>query len=110
MAKAFQTGDEVFKADWYYQPHEDRLYRNLTQPTEDLILNRNKELRKNPDAVDRDKMEGFRWAASVPMAVWENAKKEGYELDCPDKAKRERERARFFATPIGKACLIGDSY
>jgi len=65
--------DGVFNLHLKNVPHEDRVYRNLTQPTRNIILNRNKELRKNPGAI-RDLSFG-RQALSIPLADYEILKR-----------------------------------
>lgn len=100
--------DEVFKSRLVHQPHEDKIYRELTQPTEDLILNRNKELRKNPGAL-RDFSFG-RLAASIPFNVYEKAIRDGYQLNCSDKQTRQRDMHRFLQSPEGRACLVTEKY
>ena len=100
--------DEVFKSKLVYQPHEDKIYRELTQPTEKIILNRNAELRKNPGAL-KDLSFG-RMAASIPFNVYEKAIRDGYQLNCPDKTIRQRDMHRFLQTVEGKACLVQENY
>ncbi len=104
MTKVADLGDEVFKSELHYQPHEDKIYRHLTQPTENLILKRNAELRKNPDAL-RDLSFG-RLAATIPLNIFEHAIREGYQLNCPDAQIRQRDMMRFLKTPIGQTCLV----
>ena len=103
--------DEVFKDEFKYQAHEDKLYRKRTQPTEGLILNRNAELRKNPGALHDlgDRSEGGSWGrqvASIPMMVYWSAINEGYALNSTDSKVAEKEMWRFLQTDKGKACLI----
>ena len=100
--------DEVFKSTLKYQPHEDKLYRLLTQPSEDLILRRAAELRKNPDAM-RDLSFG-RLAATIPFNVFEKALRDGFQLNSPDKDIRQKDMFRFLNTPEGKACLVTEKY
>ena len=45
------TYDGVIKSEYKMQPSEGRLYRQMTQPDQGLILNRNAELRKNPGVI-----------------------------------------------------------
>ena len=100
--------DEVFKSRMVYQPHEDKMYHELTQPTEDLILKRNAELRKNPGAL-RDFSFG-RMAASIPLNVYEKALRDGYQLTCTDAQIRQKEIFRFLQSEEGKKCLVQDKY
>jgi len=99
--------DEVFKSELIHQPHEDKVYRKLTQPTEDLILNRNAELRKNPGAL-RDLSFG-RQLASIPFNLWEKAIRDGYDLNSPDKVTKEREMYRYLQSPEGRTCMVQEN-
>ena len=44
----------------------DKAHGRLLQPTRNLILERNQELRKNPDAIK--KLQAMGWALSIPEA------------------------------------------
>lgn len=96
--------DEVFKNELLYCNHTDELARKLTQPSEDIILNHNSELRKNKGAL-RD-FEFGRQVASIPMIMWEKAIRDGYNLTSKDKTIREREMNRFLRSEDGKKCLV----
>jgi hypothetical protein len=83
----------------------------VTQPTEDLILERNRELRNNKGAVqDLGSQGGIstwgRQIASIPLILWDKAIREGYRLNSRDKKEAERELHRFLNSDMGKACLI----
>lgn len=101
----------IFKSEFHYQEHDGQLTHKLTQPDEDKILERNKQLRNNPGIL-RDLGQGSsggtwgRQLASIPLIVWEQAIREGFDLTCRDKEIRERELNRFLRTPAGKACLV----
>lgn len=103
--------DDVFKSDVHYQDHTDELTHKLTQPTEDLILDRNRELRKNKGAI-RDLGEGSeggtwgRQVASVPLIIYERAIRDGFELNSKDTKHAGEEMNRFLQTPLGKTCLV----
>lgn len=101
--------DEVFKTDFHFQEHTDTLTAVKTQPTENLILERNKELRKNPGAISDLGGKGDntwgRHVAAIPLVVYENAKRNGYDLDSKDAKLAAKEMARFLASPIGRACV-----
>ena len=103
--------DEVFKSEFHYQDHTDDLTHKLTQPTEDLILDRNRELRKNKGAI-RDLgagSEGGSWGrqvASVPMIIYERAIRDGFDLNSKDTAYAGREMQRFLKTTLGRLCLV----
>jgi len=103
--------DEVFKSEFHYQEHTGELTHKLTQPTEDLILGRNAELRKNAGVLnDLGKgSEGGTWGrlmASVPLNMYEKAIREGYELDSRDSKHAGLEMNRYLQTPEGKTCLV----
>lgn len=96
--------DGVFKSELLFCDHTEEVARKLTQPTEDLILNHNAELRKNKGAL-RD-FEFGRQLASIPLNMWEKAIRDGYDLQSKDKQIREREMARYLRSPEGRACLV----
>lgn len=105
--------DELFRSRIKYQDHEDKLYHELTQPTEDIILGRNAALRNNPGAINdlhsKDETGGDswgRWVASIPYIMYEKAKRDGYDLDCKDQKIAQRELNRFLQSTDGKLCLI----
>jgi hypothetical protein len=102
----------VFKSEFI--EHCDTITHKLTQPTEDLILARNARLRQNHGAInDLGKgAEGGTWGrqvASVPLILWEKAKRNGYDLDSKDKEIREREMMRFLDSVEGRMCLVHDN-
>jgi len=103
--------DEVFKSDIHYQEHTGVLTHKLSQPSEQKILDRNSRLRNNPGAINDlgHGQEGGSWGrmvASVPMIVFEDAKRQGYDLSNPDADISGREMNRFLQSPMGKACLV----
>lgn len=96
--------DEVFKSRLV---HEDgMLYRELTQPSEDLILARNQELRKTPGTL-RDLSFG-RQVASIPLNMFEAALRAGYDLNCHDAKVRAKEMHRYLQSEEGKKCWVQD--
>ena len=101
--------DEVFQSRMKYQEHEDTLYHELTQPTEDLILERNKNLRNNPGIMG-DMGKGTQtWArpiASIPLNLYEKAIRDGYDLNCKDQDFAQKELNRYLRSPEGKMCMI----
>jgi hypothetical protein len=101
--------DGLFKSEFI--EHGSELCHKLTQPTEDMILERNKRLRNNPGAINdlgKGNEGGIwgRWAASIPELNYNAAIKAGYDLNAKDPKHRAAEMTRFLATPIGRACLI----
>ncbi len=102
---------EVLRSDVHYQEHTGVLTHKLTQPSEGLILDRNAELRKDKGAL-RDLgqgQEGGAWGrqvASIPFIMYEQAKRDGYDISNKDAEIAGREMNRFLQTPAGKACLV----
>ncbi len=43
--------DGLYLEEFRVCAHEDKIYRRLSQPSRDLILNQNAELRKNPGVI-----------------------------------------------------------
>ena len=91
----------------------DVLIHKTTQPTEDLILERNKELRKNPGAIrdlGEQSGESFgRLVASIPIIMFNKAIKDGYKLNSPDGDIAQKEMFRFLQSTEGKMCLVRDN-
>lgn len=104
--------DEVFKSKIHYQEHTGELTHELTQPSEDVILSRNADLRKNEHAMHDLGAQGNdgvwgRHLCTIPLNVFEKAKREGFDLECKDKDIAEKELFRFLKTPEGQICLTG---
>ena len=103
--------DEVFKSTLHYQEHEDVLYHQTSQPSENLILSRNAELRKNPGVI-KDLgagKEGGTWGrqvATIPLIMLEKAKRNGYDLFSKDAKHASNEMFRFLQSEDGKKCLV----
>lgn len=99
----------VFKAEFF--EHGTEIAHKVTQPTEDIILARNARLRLNPGSInDLGKgQEGGTWGrqvASIPLIIYTEAKRNGFDLDSKDKKVAELEMIRFLKTPKGMACLV----
>jgi len=92
--------------------NDGMLYHKTTQPTEDLILERNAELRKNPGAIhDLGAQSGDTWGrqvASIPEIVFWKAVKDGFEMTASDSEHAEKELFRFLRSEEGKKCLVGN--
>jgi len=103
--------DEVIRSRIHYQEHTDTITHVTDQPTEDLILNRNAELRKNPGAI-RDLGKGTqtwgRQLCSIPFIMYEKALRDGYQLNATDKQFRSDELYRYLRSEEGRKCLIND--
>lgn len=103
--------DEVIRSDIHYQEHTGVLTHKTTQPTEDIILTRNAELRKNPGVI-RDLGAGSpggswgRNVASIPFIMLEKAIRDGFELDSTDGDHRSKELFRYLKTEEGKKCIV----
>lgn len=102
---------DVIKSDIHYQEHTGELVNRTTQPTEDIILDRNAELRKNAGSIrDLGKgQEGGVWGrqvASIPFIVYEKALRDGYELNHRDKEHAGKEMNRFLQSIEGRACVV----
>jgi hypothetical protein len=96
----------MLRSEIGYQEHTGTIFHKRTQPTEDLILERNKELRKNPGAL-RDLSFG-RQVASIPFIMYEKAIRDGFAMNSPDAKIASSETMRFLKTTEGAACLVQD--
>jgi hypothetical protein len=102
--------DEVIRSDIHYQEHTGVITHKTTQPTEDLILHRNAELRKNPGVIQDLGAQGSdgtwgRSVAAIPHIMYEKAKRDGYELESGDAEHRSKELFRYLKSDEGKKCL-----
>jgi len=104
------TFDGVIKSE--FLTHIDEICHKQTQPSEDLILARNAELRKNPGALYKlGEQEGHVWGemvADIPFNMWEKAIRDGYPLNHPDADVAATAMANYLLTPEGNACLVKD--
>ena len=102
--------DEVIKSDLHYQEHDGQLTHIATQPTEDIILARNAELRKNPGVIqDLGKQSNGtfgRQLASIPFIMYDKAIRDGFILNAGDADSRSKELFRYLKSEEGKKCLI----
>lgn len=78
------------------------MYHEQTQPTEDLILARNKELRNNPGALND--LSFGRKVADIPMIMVEKAKREGFDI-----MKDNDALFKWLQTEDGKLCMVQES-
>jgi hypothetical protein len=103
--------DEVFRSEFKFDEHDDTIHHVLSQPSEDLILEQNAELRKTPGIL-RDlgkNEEGGSWGrlvATVPMIIYWKAIKDGYQLNAPNSEFAAKEMHRFLLSEEGKLCLV----
>lgn len=93
-----------FLSEFHYQNHTDTLYHRLTQPNEDIILERNATLRKEPEAFAKN--DYFHQIASIPLIMWDKAIRDGYQLNNSDSQIADRELMRFLRTDEGKFCMV----
>ncbi len=102
--------DGVFTTEWHYQEHDGQMTRVFDQPSKNLILERNKQLRLNPGALqDLGAQSGGtfgRQIASIPEIVFMEAIHNGYDLLNKDRDIATRELNRFLRTDIGRACMV----
>ena len=103
--------DEVFRSDMHYQEHTGVLTHKLTQPNEQAILDDNARMRScdgllNDLGQNSEGGSWGRWVAQVPDIMIEQAKRDGFDLDCKDPQIAGQEMNRFLQTPAGKSCLV----
>jgi len=102
--------DEVIKSKLHYHHGDNTATHVATQPTENLILDRNAELRKNPGAIHdlgAQSGEAFgRLMASIPIIMYDRALRNGFDLNSKDKTRADLEMMRYLQTTEGKSCLV----
>lgn len=87
--------DGVFLERFRYQPHEGKLYRELSQPSRSLILERNAQLRREPGAV-RDLSFG-RLALTIPLEDWAELREKYPDLASKDPGIKSAAWKRFIS-------------
>lgn len=75
-----------YKLDYKVCPHENKVYRQMTQPSADLILARNAELRKNPGVIND--LSFGRYHLSIPLNDFEMLRRKHPELRSSDNSVR----------------------
>lgn len=96
----------VIKSEVLWDEAEEKLHHQTTQPSEQIILERNQRLRKDDGAALRDLSFG-RQVASIPFITWEWAIRNGFDLNSPDAEIAQKEMFRFLqTTDEGKACMV----
>lgn len=103
--------DQVIRSDLHYQEHDGVLTHRTIQPSEDIILHRNAELRKNPGVIQDLGAQGSegtwgRMVASIPFIMIEKAVRDGFELNHTNSEHRSKELFRWLKTEEGKTCLV----
>lgn len=101
----------VIKSDVHFQEHSNTLTHITTQPTEDLILERNAKLRSMPGAIHdlgAQSGESFgRLVATIPIIGLELARRQGFDISNKDADIAGKEMHRFLTTTdYGKSCLV----
>ena len=96
-----------YKLDYRVCPHEGKVYRKLTQPDRDLILNRNVELRKNKGALND--LSFGRQMFSVPFEDYEHLKRKHPELRSNDTQTRSDFWIRFLKSPESLPYRVQDN-
>lgn len=103
--------EDIIKSEIFYQEHTGELVHKTSQPTENIILDRNAELRKNTGSI-KDLgagQEGGSWGrqvASIPFIVYEKAIRDGFSLNSKDQKFAGLEMNRFLQSEEGKKCLV----
>jgi hypothetical protein len=92
--------DGLWLERFRWQPSEGVLYRELSQPSRDLILQRNAELRKQPGAL-RDLSFG-RLALTIPLEDLDALRAKYPDLASRDAGIRSAAWKRFIASAESK--------
>jgi hypothetical protein len=80
------------------------IHHKRTQPTEQMILERNQNLRNSPGTL-KDLSFG-RQLASIPFNMWEAAVRAGYDLNNPDSDISGKEMMRYLKSEEGRKCIV----
>jgi|PlaIllAssembly_1097288.scaffolds.fasta_scaffold502904_2 hypothetical protein len=96
--------DGVFLSRVTVQQHEGRIYRELTQPNEDVILEDNKRLRN----LQQRKLDWGRWVGRFSASAWEMLSRKYPELRSGDKRTREKKVLEILRSPEGAPFLVVD--
>jgi hypothetical protein len=97
--------DGVFQSE--VKIEGDEVVRLLTQPSADIILERNNELRKNKGAL-RDMSFG-RQVASIPLNEFEMLKRKYPDLVDGDAQQRQMRLMKILNSSEGRKYLVQDS-
>ena len=102
--------DNVIKSDVHFQAHNDTLTHVQTQPTENIILDRNAKLRNAPGAINdlggNGSQSWGRQIASIPLVMYEAGIRAGYDMNSKDSKHAEKEMHRYLLTEEGKKCMV----
>jgi hypothetical protein len=106
MSRLHKSSDEVF-TNTLVQNGPDEVVGLLQQPSDEIILERNKQLRNNPGA-QRDLTFG-RQITSIPMIDWLVLKKKYPKIaDYSDPVGRSAEIMRIMRLPENRKYLVRD--
>jgi len=96
------TFDGLYKQT--FKEEDGITYRELTQPSEDTILNRNSELRKNTGVIND--MSFGRQLASIPVNAYEKMCRDHPELIKGDSQQRSECMMKILNSSEGKKYLV----
>ena len=96
--------DEIFQIK--LKQEGDKLIRTLHQPTNNIILERNNELRKNPGA-QKDLTFG-RQVANIPFEEYEMLRRKYPDLIHGDSEQRQNRLMKILASSEGRKYLTQD--
>lgn len=96
MSRDVYQTDGVLIRHTVFDSQDGTAHGRLLQPSRDLILQRNQELRKNPDAIR--KLESMGWELSIPEADYYNLRKKYPDLASPDGMVRTLAWKSFLAS------------
>lgn len=94
----------VIQSQVVWDPSNEVLHHQTSQPSEKLILERNARVRREKPLRD---LTFGRQVASIPFITWEWAVRHGFDLNCPDRDIAQKEMFRFLkTTDEGRACMV----
>lgn len=96
--------DGLYKQE--FKQEDDKLHRRLTQPTEGVILERNKQVRQNSALRD---MSFGRQVASIPLNDYEMLCRKYPELKHGDAEQKQTRIMKILASSEGKKYMVQES-
>jgi len=99
------TYQDGYRCDFYHSKHEDVVTRNLTQDSGAMILERNSQLRNNPDAL-KDLTFG-RQVMTIPLADYEMLRRKYPELCSTDNQVRSDWYKKFILSSESLPYRVG---
>jgi hypothetical protein len=98
--------DGVIKVDTHHVQHTGQFVMRTTQPTEDLIYERNAELQKDRALTSGNNLLGMQYVGEIPMILLNKWMREDPEMKAKDPAIRNAALYRHIkATP---ECMVVD--